>query len=178
MDYMEIIDRYYRKSPKLRKLLIRHSKDVADKALSVALRHPELCIDRQFVFEAAMLHDIGVFKTKAHAIHCFGDEPYMRHGILGADLLRNEGLPRHALVCERHIGVGLTKDDILARNLPLPYADFVPVSIEEQVVCFADCFFSKTKPEKEKPVGVIQRELEKYGSRVREQFDIWCDLFL
>jgi len=177
MNHLEIIDRYYRDNPELRGLLIRHSEDVARKALDIAQRHPELDIDRQFVLEAAMLHDIGIFKTSAPEIYCFGREPYLCHGILGADLMRNEGRPRHALVCERHTGAGLTKKEIIAQRLPLPPADFVPVSIEEQLICFADCFFSKTKPEKEKSVEAVRRKMKKYGKRSLKRFEKWCEMF-
>jgi len=178
MNYLEIIDRHYKDNPDLRSLLIRHSEDVARKALSAAQHYHELDIDLQFVFEAAMLHDIGIFKTSAPEIHCFGGEQYLRHGILGAELLRNEGWPRHALVCERHTGAGVTKEEIAAQRLPLPFADFLPVSIEEQLICFADCFFSKTKPEKEKPVEAIRRKMRKFGRRSLKQFDAWCEMFL
>ncbi|MCL2878185.1 MAG: HDIG domain-containing protein [Acidobacteria bacterium] len=178
MNYLEIIDRYYQDNPDLRVRLIRHSEDVARKALDIAQNHPELDIDRQFVFEAGMLHDIGIFKTSAPGIHCFGREPYLRHGILGAELLRNDGWLRHALVCERHIGAGLTKKEIAAQRLPLPNADFMPVSMEEQLICFADCFFSKTKPGKEKSVGAIRRKMEKFGRRPQKQFAAWCEIFL
>jgi len=178
MNPLEIIDRYYKDDPGLRGLLICHSEDVARKALDIARRHPELDIDRQFVYEAAMLHDIGIFKTSAPDIRCFGHEPYICHGILGAELMRNEGWPRHALVCERHTGAGLTKKEIVAQRLPLPPADFIPVSMEEQLICFADCFFSKTKPEKEKQVEAIRRKMEKFGKRPLKQFDTWCEMFL
>jgi len=178
MNYLEIIDRYYSGNPDLNDLLIRHSADVAHKALAITQNHPELNIDRQFVFEAAMLHDIGIFKTNAPDIYCFGHEPYLCHGVIGAELMRNEGRPRHALVCERHTGAGLTKEEIIAQSLPLPPADFIPVSIEEQLICFADCFFSKTKPEKKHSVQDIRRKIEKFGDRPLKQFDIWCELFL
>ena len=178
MNYLEIIDRYYQDNPALRDLLIRHSEDVARKAISIARRHPELEIDSQFVLEAAMLHDIGIFKTSAPDINCFGSEPYLRHGILGAELMRSEGRPRHALVCERHTGAGLTKKEIVKQGLPLPHADFIPVGIEEQLICFADCFFSKIKPEKEKTIEAIRRKMKKFGRRALKQFDAWCEMFL
>ncbi|MDR0311385.1 MAG: HDIG domain-containing protein [Acidobacteriota bacterium] len=178
MDYLEIIDRHYRDSPDLRGLLLRHSEDVARKALDAAKRHPELNVDQQFVLEAAMLHDIGIFKTSAPGIHCFGSEPYLRHGIIGAELLRNEGWPKHALVCERHTGAGLTKGEIVAHRLPLPPSDFRPVSMEEQLICFADCFFSKAKPEKEKSVESLRRKMKKFGRRSLKQFNAWCEMFL
>ena len=177
MNYLEIIDRYYQDNADLRGLLIRHSEDVARKALDIERRHPELDIDRQFVFEATMLHDIGIFKTDAPDIFCFGREPYLCHGTIGAEIMRNEGLPLHALVCERHTGAGLTREEIAAQRLPLPPADFMPVSIEEQLICFADCFFSKTKPEKERPVEAIRRKMEKFGRRSLKQFDAWCEMF-
>jgi len=177
MNYLEIIDRYYQDNADLRGLLIRHSEDVARKALDIAQRHPELDIDRQFVFEAAMLHDIGIFKTAAPGIYCFGHEPYLCHGIIGAEIMRNEGLPHHALVCERHTGAGLTKEEIAAQRLPLPFADFMPISIEEQLICFTDCFFSKTKPEKEKLVEAIRRKMRKFGMRSLKQFDAWSEMF-
>jgi len=178
MNYMEIIERYYPDNPKLRNLLIRHSTDVAHKALDVAQRHPELDVDRQFIHEAAMLHDIGIFKTRAPGILCFGREPYLCHGVIGADLMRKEGFTQHALVCERHTGAGLTKDEIAAQHLPLPLKDFMPVSMEEQLICFADCFFSKTKPCEEISVEIIRQKMKKFGNRPLKQFDVWCEMFL
>ena len=42
-------------------------------------------------------------------------------------MLDSEGLPQHALVCERHIGVGLTMEDIRLQKLPLPFKGRVGV---------------------------------------------------
>ena len=117
--WMRVINRYYSDNQPLKELLILHSRLVADKALGIATAHPELNLDRQFVEEAAMLHDIGIFLTDADAIHCYGKYHYLCHGYLGADLLRKEGLPRHALVAERHTGTGLTLKQILERDLPV-----------------------------------------------------------
>ena len=93
---------------------------VLDKAQSLAIRHPEMDLDIPFNQEAAMLHDIGIYLTKAPDIGCFGEHPYICHGYLGADLLRTEGLPRHALVCERHTGAGISLEMIKKNHLPLP----------------------------------------------------------
>ena len=100
----EIIHKYYASNQPLEELLLLHSRAVARKALAIAERHPEWNLDHTFIYEAAMLHDIGVFYTDAPSIHCHGTHPYICHGILGAELLRNEGLPRHARVAERHTG--------------------------------------------------------------------------
>lgn len=106
-------------------------------------KHPELNLDTVFLEEAAMLHDIGIFLTHAPGIQCFGTEPYICHGYLGAGLVRKEGFPRHALVCERHTGAGLSLKDIMDQKLPVPHREMLPVSMEEQVICFADKFFRK-----------------------------------
>jgi uncharacterized protein len=151
---------------------------VADKALSIARCHPELQLDEGFLEEAAMLHDIGIFLTDADGIHCYGTQPYICHGYLGADLMRREGYPRHALVCERHTGAGLSLEQIVNDNLPVPHRDMRPVSLEEQVVCFADKFFSKTKLEKEKSVEKALKSLSKYGEEGVLRFQGWCERFL
>ena len=178
MDPIEIIDKYYQEGSELRHILLTHSRSVADKAVQIADRHPELQADRTFLYEAAMLHDIGIFLTDADGICCFGDKPYICHGYLGADLMRAEGYPRHALVCERHTGAGLSFEQIVAQNLPVPHREMVPVSIEEQIVCFADKFYSKTKLDKEKTVEKARKSLERYGEAGLKRFDRWCELFL
>jgi uncharacterized protein len=87
-------------------------------------------------------------------------------------------MERHALVCERHTGTGLTLQQIVAQELPLPHRDMQPVSIEEQIICFADKFFSKTKLEREKTVEQARRSLEKFGAEGLVKFDAWCERFL
>ena len=62
MDYQTIIDTFYPENNALRHILLVHSRSVADKALAIAGRHPELKLDRRFIEEAAMLHDIGMFR--------------------------------------------------------------------------------------------------------------------
>ena len=176
--WMRIIDKYYTDNPPLRDLLLLHSRLVANKALAIVDSHPELGADRVFIEEAAMLHDIGIFLTDAAPIHCFGKYQYICHGYLGAELLRKEGLPRHALVAERHTGTGLTLKQILDRDLPVPHRDMIPVSIEEKIICFADKFFSKTRPEEEKTVQQAVRSLEKFGAEGVETFRNWCIEFL
>ena len=60
MNYQALIEKYYPEDDALRQLLITHSQSVAQFALQIVSLHPELGIDRQFVLEAAMLHDIGI----------------------------------------------------------------------------------------------------------------------
>lgn len=178
MNPIAIIDKFYPEENELKHILLDHSRSVSEKALEIAHRHPELQLDTPFLGEAAMLHDVGIFLTDASGIFCFGDKPYICHGYLGADLMRAEGYPRHALVCERHTGAGLSLEEIIGQQLPVPHREMVPVSLEEQVICFADKFFSKTKLGKEKTVEKARKSLERYGEEGLQRFDRWCELFL
>lgn len=178
MNPLALIDKYYPEENELKHILLNHSRSVADKAVSLALRHPELAIDLTFVKEAAMLHDIGIFLTNAPDIQCFGTHPYICHGYLGAELVRQEGFPRHALVCERHTGAGLSVEDIIRQNLPVPHRDMLPVSLEEQLICFADKFFSKTHLGVEKTLEKARKSVAKYGDEGAARFDHWCERFL
>lgn len=176
-DWKKIIDKYYSGDGDLRTILIIHSQSVARKALQIVSLHPELNLDREFIEEAAMLHDIGIIKTDAPGIKCFGTEPYICHGILGAEMLRQEGLPRHARVCERHTGAGLSLNEIVSQNLPLPHQDFLPETLEEQVICYADKFFSKTHLDREKSVEKAEKSIAKFGEEGLARFKQWEKMF-
>ena len=170
MDYQSIIDKYYKDNLELKDILLRHSRAVAEKALAIADTHPELHLDRQFIMEAAMVHDIGIIKTDAPDIQCFGTEPYIRHGVLGAEMMRAEGFPLHARVCERHTGAGLSLKEIEEQHLPLPHEDLLPETLEEKAICYADKFFSKTKLDREKTLEQAERSVAKHGEEGLKRF--------
>jgi uncharacterized protein len=177
MNPIDIIDLYYQNSPKARDVLIAHSEKVAQKALTVACRVKPLDPDPVFIEQAAMLHDIGIYQTLAPNLGCRGEHPYVCHGILGRNLLERHDLHRHALVCERHVGTGISVSDIHHQNLPLPLRDMQPVSIEEQIICYADKFFSKNGNGKEKTPDQIIEQLTRYGEDKVRRFKQWVDLF-
>jgi uncharacterized protein len=177
MDYKILIDKYYPEDDDLKALLMKHSRQVADKCILACERHPELQLDRTFVEEAAMLHDIGIRWCHAPGIFCEGEEPYIRHGLIGGEILRKEGFPQHARVCERHTGTGLTREQITRQNLPLPEEDFTPETFEEQLVCYADKFFSKSHPDRVLSVADAARSLEKFGHEGVEKFLEWAKKF-
>lgn len=177
MDWKKIVEKYYIGNRELEEILIRHSTSVARKALQITERHPELCANRDFVYEAAMLHDIGVISTDAPGIKCYGTEPYIKHGILGADMLRREGFSAHARVCERHTGAGLSLEEIVSRSLPLPHVSLLPETVEEQIICYADKFFSKTRLDVEKTVEQAERSLAKFGEEGVARFREWTRIF-
>ena len=177
MDYQAIIDKYYPADDELRRVLLHHSRQVADRCLQIVLRHQELPVDVQFLEEAAMLHDIGIFRCHAPSIHCHGTEPYIKHGVIGAELLRAEGFERHARVAERHTGTGLTRQEIVRQQLPLPPQDFIPETLEEQIVCYADKFYSKSRPERVLTVAEAAQSLEKFGADGVRKFLDWATRF-
>lgn len=170
IDYERIIDRYYQRASRLRTILTVHSRLVADKALRCA-EIRGLDVDREFVEEAAMLHDIGIFRCDAPGICCTGDLPYICHGIEGKKILEAEGLPRHALVCERHTGAGLTVEDIERQGLPLPRHDMTPRSTEEKLICYADKFYSKSGDiTEEKSLDRVMKSMARHGDDTLARF--------
>lgn len=173
----EIILKYYNENSELYQILISHSELVKQKALDISRKHPELQLDNIFVSEACMLHDIGILYCYAPSIHCYGSRQYIEHGYLGADLLRKEGLAKHALVCERHTGVGLSLQSVIQRNLPLPHRNYIPESIEEQVICYADKFYSKSKKDLPHDIDHILSHLKKHSPDYPSIFMNWHDKF-
>lgn len=174
---VDLIDKYYKTSPTLRAILMQHSLDVAHRALQIADAHPELRAKSEFVYEAAMLHDIGIFRTNAPGICCYGASPYICHGFLGAELLRAEGLPRHARVAERHTGAGITHQEIAAQNIPIPLGDYLPETIEEKIVCYADKFYSKSKLNQVKSIEQALKSVSKHGEAGALRFKQWIEWF-
>ena len=177
MNPLDIIYKYYPADDALRRLLLKHSRQVADKALAVCERHPELHLDRQLVYEGAMLHDVGIFLTDAPGIFCHGSEPYLLHGRLGAELMRKEGREDLARICERHTGTGLTAEDIRRQGLPLPLEDFRPETEAEKVICYADKFFLKSHPDAEKTAAQVVKSLAKFGPESPAIFQAWGERY-
>lgn len=179
MIILDIIQKYYEPDSKAYHFLVHHSRLVAKKALEIAKNSIHLNPDLKFIEEAAMLHDIGIFHTNAPKIGCYGYRDYICHGFLGREMLEREGLPMHALVCERHVGVGITTRDIRDNKLPLPERDMAPVSVEEKIICLADKFFSKSEHDlmHEKPLEKVRGIISGYGGEKLRVFNEWAKTF-
>ncbi|MER6624669.1 HD domain-containing protein [Streptomyces sp. NPDC000931] len=115
---------------------------VAERLISAS----RLDVDAELVRAGCLLHDIGVYRL-------YGDdgrldhENYVRHGLLGHELLAREGFPEPLCrFCSHHTGVGLTRHDIETRRLPLPPDDYLAVTAEERLVMYADKFHTKSRP--------------------------------
>jgi uncharacterized protein len=177
LDVIGILGRYF--DGEALATMATHGRVVADLALAVGREASLPGEECAFIEEAAILHDIGVCMVAAPEIGALGPHPYIMHGIMGREILEREGLPRHALVCERHIGVGLTITDIIDRQLPLPCRDMTPRTTAEEIICFADLFFSK-KPgrlEQRKPAEQVREKLSFFGQDKVQIFDTWMVRF-
>lgn len=129
--------------------VVAHAEAVERVAAPIALRLEQLgqAIDVDLVVAGALLHDIG--RSRTHGLD---------HAGVGADLLRQRGLPEAlCLVVERHTGGGIDADE--ARQLGLPARDYTPRSIEERVVCAADNLVDGTRRQK------VQEELDHLRAR-------------
>ena len=111
----------------------RHSEKVADKALEIANKITKAKVDKNLIEIGSILHDIG--RTKIHGF---------KHALTGGKILRERGLPEKlARICETHILGGLDKED--AKEFGLPEKDYLPISLEEKIICFADKLIAGTK---------------------------------
>jgi uncharacterized protein len=107
--------------------VIRHSLAVERKALEIAKRISEngYAVDLKLVELGAILHDVG--RSRTHGIE---------HGIRGAEILRSKGLGKFTGFAEAHIGAGIPANE--AKELGLPERDFMPRTLEEKIVTYAD----------------------------------------
>ncbi len=90
------------------------------------LKAKRIAIDCDLVLAGAMLHDIG--RSRSHKLD---------HGIIGGNLLRNKNFPKKLItIVENHIFAGISKEE--TKEFALPYQDFLPKTLEEKVVAYAD----------------------------------------
>ncbi len=130
--------------------VIRHCKAVAKLAVETAEACKEngLNVNLELVEIGALLHDIG--RSKTHSVH---------HAVVGAEILGAVGLPEAVIsIIKRHVGGGITADE--AEELGWPNDVYVPVTIEEKLVSYADKLIEKSK---RVPIDVTVEELVEEG---------------
>lgn len=172
MEYQKIINKYYPDGSRMREIYMCHCRSVSNLALEINKRL-NLGLDPSEVEEAAMLHDIGIFLTFSPKIDCHGDEAYILHGPLGAQLLRSLGVSdKIADVAERHTGAGITIEDIDSQNLPLDRRDYSPRTTLEKLICYADKFFSKSGSLERKTLEQVRQSMAKISANTLSRFEI------
>ena len=121
---------------------------------------------------------IIIIATDAPGIGCHGTVHYLRHGVEGARILRADGMPEWlARVAERHTGAGITAHDIAVQNLPMEPGDYLPETLLEKLICYADKFYSKSGDMKRKPIERVRASLSRFGSGSATRFEALVDLF-
>ena len=105
-------------------------------------------VDLDLVVLGGLLHDIG--RSRTHGV---------AHGYLGGEILRARGMDEKlARVVERHVGAGIPSDEAI--GLGLPPRDFVPETVEEKIVCYADKFVMGEE------LGTVSDVLRELGSQL------------
>ncbi len=111
----------------------RHSEKVADKAIEIARNVKKVQVDMNLIEIGALLHDIG--RTKTHGF---------KHALIGGKILKQRGFSiKLARICETHILGGLDKED--AKKVGLPEKNYLPLTLEEKIICLADKHMAGTR---------------------------------
>lgn len=108
--------------------VIEHCKQVSAFAVKIAnaCQKKQSNIDVKLVEISALLHDIG--RSKTHSVD---------HALEGGKIARAFNLPDSVvLIIERHAGGGIPKEE--AKKLGWPARDYLPKTLEEKIVCYAD----------------------------------------
>jgi uncharacterized protein len=126
--------------------------------------------DPALVRAGCLVHDIGVYRLAGG--------PYIRHGVLGHELLREEGLPEALCrFCSCHTGVGLTREDVARQGLPIPPGDYVAVSAEERLVMYADKFHTKSSPPRFLTAAQYRLSVARFGEDKAAAFDAMVEVY-
>ncbi len=136
--------------------VITHGIQTAQTALKIAQKIKEQGkqVDCDFILAGALLHDIG--RCKSHKID---------HGILGGQILREEDFPKELVrIAENHIFAGITKHEAI--DLGLPFKNYLPVTLEEKIITYAD------NVSKKEPLLTINEVIDRYSKYLRRSHPI------
>ena len=168
----------YAKSDADLTLIYTHCQIVEAIAMQLLDAKPIQGIDRDLVRVGCLLHDIGAYEVLEEGKFVRG----VRHGTIGEDILKNEGYSETIWrFASHHTGVGLTEQDVMDQNLPIPVADYTAKTNEERIIMYADKFHSKSNPPSEAPYFCsfdwFRNSVQKFGSDKAAKFDALAELF-
>lgn len=175
---IEALHRKYAKTDDDFRLVYTHCQVVEATAMQLLDATPIPGIDRNLVHIGCMLHDIGAYDVLENGQFIVG----VRHGIIGEDILRNEGMSEVIWrFASHHTGVGLTAQDVVDQGLPIPVADYMAETDEERLIMYADKFHSKSKPPLEPPYFCtfkwFHNSIQKFGADKAKKLDDLAELF-
>ncbi|WP_284761717.1 HD domain-containing protein [Alloscardovia omnicolens] len=168
-------------------LIATHCEIVARLAVILAEQSGQIVTNT--LIEGALAHDIGTYSvletervnasTEIQAEHVnVGREPifqrniYIQHGTRGYELLLSEGFDESlAQFARNHTGVGITKAECIQQNLPLEPQDYLPETVEQEIVLLADKFHTKSVPSRFVSVHTARARVEKFGSENIARWD-------
>ncbi|NOQ38371.1 HD domain-containing protein [archaeon] len=160
-DALDLLEKRFEKyRPDWRRSISDHVIIVRDLSLFLAGKMIERGenIDLELLSTACLLHDIGYATAKES----------VRHGIEGAKYLKEKGLEREARAAERHIGVGISREESI--RLGLVSRDLIPKTIDEKILCYCDnldFFDNKTGKHTLKDSKAVE---ERFGSEMGEEY--------
>jgi len=108
--------------------VVNHCIAVMRVAAKIArkIRTRGLNVNIHLVRVGALLHDIG--RSKTHSVN---------HAVVGGRIARSLSLPDPIIsIIEKHVGGGITPEE--AERLGWPKGDYMPRTIEEKIVTYAD----------------------------------------
>lgn len=151
-------------------LVWTHCRIVGDIALQLA-QSSQVQVDVELVRVGCLLHDIGAYPLFNEDGFEANPKRYITHGIRGEEILRDEGYP--GVLCRfasHHTGAGITKEQIIANDLPLPHRDFLAETPEEGLIMYADKFHSKTNPPYFNSYGFYANYVRRFGEEAAKSF--------
>lgn len=171
------LHRKYASSPAAFDLVWVHCQVVLDIANQLMSRSA-ISVDRDIIRVGCMLHDIGVYQLIGDDAKVKPGSEYMRHGVVGAAILQDEGLPEVLQnICLHHTGMGLSKHDVVDQHLPLPVADYLAETDEELFIMYCDKFHSKTLPPQFNTFESYQKHVAQFGANKALKFDDMANKF-
>lgn len=157
-DEIKNLHKKYAPNEELFNLVFTHCQIIWAIAEQI-IAEKKLRLNIDLVKTGALVHDIATYKYLSQKN---GELLYYRHAYEGAIILRKEGFSEEICgLVEHHLGVGLTKTEIVERKLDLPAQDFTPQTVEERLILYADKFHSKTP--KFNTFASYSSFLKKYG---------------
>ena len=130
-------------------VVIQHCRTVAKVSMILVdeFQSRGVRVDSDAVEAGALLHDIGRSKVQT-----------VWHGFEGAELVEKDGVDEKVVsIVRRHVGAGISPDE--AKRLGLPPFDYIPSTLEERIVCFADKMVDSNK------VRPLEKEVQRFASK-------------